>query len=297
MRPLCLVLPVLLGLASAAAADSKTGPKTGTAGLLRAVTLYASFDDEVRADTGGGALTFSTRYNHPTQKGKFVVEKGYPDRAFRIARGKGISGGALECVDVLPRRGRIFFPARGNIAFKKGGWAGSVSVWLKTDPNRLLKTEFCDPVQITQKGANDGGIWFDFNNAKPRDLRMGVFPAVAPGGKGISESDPKAPMVWLRKVAFTADKWHHVVLAWRNLDTGKKDAVATLYIDGKQIGQVKDRALAMDWDIDRAGIYVAVSYIGLLDELAVFDRELTAAEVQLLRDTPGLLARLKKGRK
>jgi hypothetical protein len=49
--------------------------------------------------------------------------------------------------------------------------------------------------------------------------------------------------------------------------------------------------------VDRAGIYVAVNYIGLLDELAVFDRELTATEVKLLHDTPGLLARLKKGRK
>jgi hypothetical protein len=104
-------------------------------------------------------------------------------------------------------------------------------------------------------------------------------------------------MVWLRKVGFKADRWHHVVLNLRNLDTGKKDALATLHVDGKPVGEVKDRALAMAWDVDKAGIYVAVNYIGLLDELAVFDRELSADEVKLLHATPGLLAKLKKRRK
>src|SRR5207237_3596931 len=123
---------------------------------------------------------------------------------------KGVHGGALEAVDVLPRNGRIYFPAKGNLAYKKGGWGGALSVWCNTDPNKLLKTKFCDPIQITQKGANDGGLWFDFNDAAPRDMRMGVFAAVPTGGKAISESDPKAPMVWVRKVGFKADKWHHV---------------------------------------------------------------------------------------
>ena len=40
-------------------------------------------------------------------------------------------------------------------------------------------------------------------------------------------------------------------------------------------------------------ILVAVNYIGLLDELALFNRPLTAAEVALLHRTPGVLAPLK----
>jgi hypothetical protein len=263
-------------------------------GLLRAVMLYASFDDKVEADVAGGERSVSTRGPHPTEKGKFTITRGYPEKAFRIAKGKGIQGGALECVDVLPSNGRIFFPARGNIAFKKGGWGGAVMMWIKTDPDKLLKTRFCDPVQITQKGAGDGGIWFDFNDKKPRDLRMGVFPAIPDGTKGMGESDPNAPMVRVPKVGFKADDWHHVVLSWRNFDTGKKDALATLWIDGKRIGQVKDRELAMRWDLDRAGIYIAVNYIGLLDEFAVFNRELGEAEVQMLHRKPGALAALKK---
>ncbi len=264
------------------------------ASLLKAVTLYASFDEAVRADVGGGELTFSTRYNDPKDRTKYNIALGYPKRAFRVAAGKGVQGGALEAVDVLPNNGRIFLPARGNLAFKKGGWGGAVSVWVKTDPNKLLKTRFCDPIQITWKGANNGGIWFDFNDAKPRDMRMGVFPAVPAGKKGISEDDPKAPMVWVKGVGFKANDWHHVVVTWRNLDTGRPDAQATLSIDGKRIGAVSGRALAMDWDVGRAGVYVAVNYIGLLDELALFNRELTAEEVGALFKKPGLLAGLKR---
>jgi lysophospholipase L1-like esterase len=264
------------------------------AALRKAATFYASFDEAVRGDFGHGGLEPGTRFNDEKEKGKFVFEKGIDGKVFRVARDKGIHGGALEATDVLPRNGRIFFPVKGNLAYKKGGWGGAVSVWCKTDPNQLLKTKFCDPIQITQKGANNGGIWFDFNDAKPRDLRHGVFPAVADAAKALSEDDPNAPMVRVPKIDWKATDWHHVVLSWKNFDTGKDDAVSALYIDGKLIGEVKGRALAMDWDVEKAGIYVAVNYIGLLDELALFGRALSAEEVGLLHAQPGLLAPLRK---
>ena len=281
-----------LGLLLAAGA---TCAAPDEAALRKAVMLYASFDEAVRADySQGGALTFQLRTSDPDQKNKWIISSGVPSKAFRIAPGKGISGGALECREVLPNNGRIFFPARLNTAYKKGGWGGAVSVWVNTDPNTQLKTGFCDPIQITQKGANNGGIWFDFNDAKPRDLRMGVFPALAEGQKAVPESDPNAPMVRVPGVGFKVGQWHHVVVTWNNFDTGRADAVAMLYIDGKLIGAVKDRDIAMGWDVDRAGVYVGVNYIGLLDELALFDRMLTAEEVALLHAKPDLLAGLKK---
>jgi hypothetical protein len=287
------LLPIMLAGSVAANAGGKDDPSL--AALRRAVTFYASFDESPKGDFGGGELTLSTRSNHETEKGKFVFEKGYNEKVFRVAPGKGVHGGALEVVDVLPRNGRIFFPAKGNLAYKAEGWGGSMSVWINTDPNQLLKTKFCDPVQITQKGANDGGIWFDFNDAKPRDLRMGVFPAVPAGAKGVSESDPDAPMVWVKRIAFKAGEWHHIVLTWDNLDTRNKDARADLYIDGKHRGTVEKIALGMQWEIDRTGVYVAVNYIGLLDEFALFNRPLTATEVATLHREPAALAPLKKG--
>jgi hypothetical protein len=272
---------------------SASGGDSSQVNLRKAVTLYASFDTEPRADRGGGVLGLATRFNDAKAKGSFMFAKDFDRKVFRIARDKGVHGGALEVSDVLPNNGRIFFPAKGNLAYQKTGWGGAFSVWINTDPNTQLKTPFCDPVQITQKGATNGGIWFDFNSAKPRrDLRMGVFPAVAAGEKPISEDDAGAPMVRVPAIDFKAGQWHHVVVSWNNFDTGKSDAQAILYIEGKQIGEVKGRPIAMDWDVERAGIYVAVNFIGLLDEFAVFGRPLSAEDVALLHREPGVLAEL-----
>src|SRR5687767_14057702 len=111
-----------------------------TDSIRQAVTLRASFDEAVKADFGRGELNVSTRFNHQTEKNQFVFEKGFDGKVFRVARNAGIVGGALEATDLLPRNGRIFFPAKDNIAYRKGGWAGSVSFWLKTDPNTMLKS-------------------------------------------------------------------------------------------------------------------------------------------------------------
>jgi hypothetical protein len=165
-------------------------------------------------------------------------------------------------------------------------------MWCKTDPDEMLITKFCDPVQITQKGANNGGLWFDFNDAKPRDLRHGAFPKIPEDKKGIGEDDPNAPMVRVPKIGWKKDDWHHVVLTWENLDTGKNNAVTSLYIDGKLIGQVKDKAIAMGWDIEKAGVYLAINYIGLIDEFALFNRALKADEVALLHKWPETLSQL-----
>jgi sulfatase modifying factor 1 len=262
--------------------------------LKKAVTLYASFDEAVKADYGGGDLIPYTGVRPEPGKPKPEPTKGADPKVFTIAKGKGIASGCLEVLDILPNNGRIFFPAKGNIAFNKSGWGGAVSVWINFDPDKMLKTKFCDPIQITQKGANNGGIWFDYNDAKPRDMRHGCFPALREGEKAISEDDPKAPMVRVPKVGFKSGDWHHIVLSWKNFDTGKADAVSQFWVDGKLMGEVKDRAIAMDWDIDKAGIFVAISYIGLLDELAIFNRPLTAEEIALLQKKPGLLQPLKK---
>ncbi len=293
---------LLLGLFLLTAAGLFPGPRAAgaaeEAALRKAVTFYASFDEAVRGDFGGGDLTVFTgvRPSSDPARAAPVPKRGCDPKVFTIAPDKGVAGGCLRVGDVLPRDGRIFFAARGNLAFKKGGWGGAVSVWVKTDPDRLLKTKFCDPVQITEKGANNGGIWIDFNDARPRGLRHGAFPAVRKGQTAIKEEDPRAPMVRVPRVGFRAGDWHHLVLSWKNFDTGRKDAISALYIDGKRVGEVKDVALAMNWDLDKAGIYVAVNYIGLLDEFAVFGRPLSSGEVQLLRDKPGLLAALKPAR-
>jgi Concanavalin A-like lectin/glucanases superfamily len=287
----------VFGVLLMVSAPSSTSPARN-ADLIKSVSFYASFDTAVEGDFGGGALTPSTRANHKTEKGAFVFAKGFPEKAFRIAAGKGIAGGALEAVDVLPDNGRIFFPARGNIAYRKGGWGGTVSMWISHDPDKQLKTRFCDPVQITQKGAGDGAIWFDFNDAQPhRNLRMGTFPAVAEGRPQIRESrEAFSPMVWIDRPGLKLGEWRHVALVWRSFDTGRNDARAALYLDGKLVGEIreKDYPISMDWDLDKTGIYVVVNYIGLIDEFALFNRALTEDEISVLRTQPAVLSSLRR---
>lgn len=282
---LAAFLGILAGIATAAEADEDA--------LKKAVTFYASFDDAVKADFGGGDVTLFTGVRPEPGKPKPPPIKGFEGKAFGVSK-KGIAGGCLEATDHLPNNGRLFFPAKGNLAYKKGGWGGAMSMWINFDPDTMLKGKFCDPVQITHKGAHNGAIWFDFNDAKPRDMRHGAFPAVKEGEKPIPEDDAKAPMVRVPKVGFKSGDWHHIVLSWKNFDTGKPDAVSQFWVDGKLIGEVKDRAIAMDWDIDQVGIFTAISYIGLLDEFALFNRPLTPDEIAVLHKKPGALQPLKK---
>jgi Concanavalin A-like lectin/glucanases superfamily len=265
-----------LGLALFALGSLSATGRADEATVRQAVTFYASFDEAVKADFGGGDLEAGTRFPHPTEKGRFVFEKGFDDAVLKVAKGKGVAGGAFEATDVVPKNGWLYFPVKGNLAFKKGGWSGSVSVWCNTDPNRLIQAKFCDPLQITEKGYDNGALWFDFNDAKPRDLRFGAFTARPDGQKAVAETDPKVPLVRAPGNAGKAGEWHHVALTFHNLDTGKPDAVTALYLDGKRIGEVKDQAIAMAWDVEKARVYLSLGYVGLLDEFALFDRALTA---------------------
>mgnify|MGYP002623735573 CR=1 FL=1 len=290
-RIFCLPLLLMAVFLSATASAAEPAQK-----LEEAVLLYASFDEKLAADFGGGELELHTRTDDPERAGQFLHRRGAPSSAFRIAEGKGVSGGSLECTDVLPQRGRIYFPAAGNIAYKPGGWGGAVSLWLNTNPDELLKSPFCDPVQITQKRAHDGAIWLDFPDTRPRDLRLGVFPALAAEEKPLNESDPAAPLVRLPAVGFRAGEWRHLAICWENFDTGKANAAARLYLDGKPAGELTGREFAMNWEIEKAGIYIAVNLIGQLDEFAVFGRPLTESEIGLLHRRPAHLNEWNRGR-
>src|SRR4051812_24902596 len=260
--------------------------------IRKSVTFYASFDETVAADFGAGSHTVGTRFDNPTESGKFVFEPGYDAKIFSIARDRGISGGALQVTDVLPLRGRLYFPAEKNLEFNPAGWGGTVSLWINTDPDTSLKTLFCDPVQITERGANDGGLWIDFPDVKPRDMRLGAFPAADSAGRTFKETDTEAPLVWMKQVGFKVGQWHHLAITWKNFDTGQKNAHAILYVDGKRVGELKEREISMRWNIAKTGIYVAVNYIGLLDEFSIFNRQLSADEITRLHAEPGLLSTL-----
>ena len=53
-------------------------------------------------------------------------------------------------------------------------WSGTVSFWMRLDPDNDLKPGYCDPIQITEKAWNDGALFVDFDKDLPRDFRLGV---------------------------------------------------------------------------------------------------------------------------
>ena len=132
---------------------------------------------------------------------------------------------------------------------------------------------------------------------------LGAFGVFFLGGFAIFSNtvvtyDPAAPTLGDAIVVLTGGDLRvqegNMVVELRAPGPTKADAVTALYIDGKLMGQVKGKAISMGWDIEKAAIYTALSYIGLIDEMALFDRALTAAEVGALQKKPGMLSALKK---
>ena len=53
-----------------------------------------------------------------------------------------------------------------------------------------------------------------------------------------------------------------------------------LYLDGEPRGDLSGRQQTFTWDLQQTLIALGLNYVGLIDEIATFDRVLTAAEVR-----------------
>jgi hypothetical protein len=102
------------------------------------------------------------------------------------------------------------------------------------------------------------------------------------------------PLITVTNPPFTSGKWTHVVFTFENFNTGKPNGEPTLFLDGKRQGTLSPREQTFTWEIDKAAIMLGLSYIGLIDELAVFDRALNPLEVAALHGLPGGIGPLLK---
>ena len=59
-----------------------------------------------------------------------------------------------------------------------------------------------------------------------------------------------------------------------------------LYLDGQLQGAIENWDLTFGWDPASALLVLGANYVGHLDDLSVFDRALTAAEVTALHHLP-----------
>ncbi|MFN0066333.1 MAG: LamG-like jellyroll fold domain-containing protein, partial [Limisphaerales bacterium] len=64
------------------------------------------------------------------------------------------------------------------------------------------------------------------------------------------------------------------------------DGWGRLYLDGQDVGAFENWALPFDWQAGKSALTLGYSYTGWLDDVAVFNRALTAAEVRALHALP-----------
>jgi hypothetical protein len=248
--------------------------------LRKALTFHASFDGSVDAVHAAGNPRL---YTAPSLARRQEAKPGLPDTGeTRLAAGEGKFGDALRFT--VRRKPPVYFEGARNLAYDTSNWSGTVSFWLSVDPAAELDPGFCDPVQITPRAWNDAAFFVEFEK-RPDSIpfRLGVyadFKVWNPSNRKFEEIPAsERPLVTVEKPPFGRGKWTHVVFTFERFNTGQPDGRARLYLDGSPAGDLSPRMQTFTWD-ERTAVALGLSYVGLLDELSLFNRALTPAEVQ-----------------
>ena len=270
-----LVLAAFLPAATAADASLKS-----------ALTFYASYDKGLDADLAKGDKQLYTLVNKQPKAGNHTENKS------RLAKGKGLTGDAL----LFTKRNAkwLFYDGAKNFKFEKKNWSGTVSFWLKVDPINELDPGYVDPIQITPFTWNNASFFVDFNkDGNPRSFRLGAFadkPVWNPENKDVPE--PQRPLVPAKSNPFSKEKWTHVAFTWERFNTGKKDGVSSLYLNGKKEGSITGWNQQFSWSGKPHRILIGLNYMGLFDDLSCFNRALSDNEIAKLYASPDHLKKL-----
>lgn len=245
--------------------------------LKSALTFYASYDSSVNADF---ALGNDQMYSVMNRKALDSSVVGLKKDSVSLIRTKGKIGGALLFKDKT--RGYIYYKSKNNISYNTKNWSGAISFWLQLDPNEDLKPGFCDPIQITDVSYNDASIWVDFTKTSPRAFRLGVIEdrdAWNPNPKGPDNENPDFinMLVPVENPPFSRANWTHIFINFSGLNS--ENGKAELYLNGKKQGQRNNISHPFSWELKNSNIYLGLSYIGLFDELSIYNRKLTEDEI------------------
>ena len=247
--------------------------------LRKALAFHASFDGQADADFARGDKRIYTA----SDMKRTDARAGLHRADVEIAKGKGKFGDALRFGK--NDKAVVFFQAEKNLGYRAKDWNGTVSFWLSLDPDKDLKPGYCDPIQITDKQWNDAAFFVDFTkDDKPRHFRLGLYSdSKVWNPKGLKFDEiPVADRPFSEEVTrppFGRDRWTHVLFTFSALNTGKADGAGKLYLDGKPVARIHGRTLTFTWEPSRAAMMLGLNYIGLFDDLSVFDRALTEGEV------------------
>ena len=247
------------------------------AGLGGALTFHASFDNGPDADFGLGDRRIYTAESYKNRDG---AKPGVHNPTVSILAGKGRHGAALEFKG--KNTAAIYYEAAKNVDYRASDWSATVSFWLSLDPDQDL-AGYADPIQITDKEYNNAAVWVDFTNTIPRPFRLGVFPDFGAWNpeKVTGQTNPafQRHLVAVPTPPFGRGKWTHVAFTLSGLNA-QQPGTARLYLDGKPQGTTGPIPEMFTLDPSKTTIRLGVNYSGLFDDLSIFNRALSDAEIE-----------------
>ena len=274
---------------------SNTTTGLGITPLREALTFHASFDGQNDATFALGDPHF---YTAPSwdDRAKALPRLPMAATAWR-AEGGGRFGDGLTFDNYAETI--FFFKADKNIAYRETDWSGTVSFWLRLNPDADLKPgEWCDPIQITPRSWDDASLFVDFTREGSRQFRFAAFADTEvwnPSGENWWEMpDGAMPMISIDQPPFSRDQWTHVVMTFAHFNTNAKDGVVAGYLNGQRVGTLTGRQQTLTWDPAQALIRMGMQYVGDFDDLAFFNRALTDEEVKALYELDGGVANLSR---
>lgn len=234
--------------------------------------LYASFDKGTDADRSrsDGKATFNPSVvRHDPAAGRY--------------------GGALlfSAADHGWDEDEFTFRASGNFPYSAEPFSGTVSLWLSGDPDHDLSPEFpVDPFHISRKAA-DGSFYLDLTRpnddryGSPRKLRFGIY-----SDSPANDRFTGGQLLVVGELNWKRGEWHHVVATWHNANSGEKNGMAEIYIDGVRRAWMEGYEHRVTWDIDALTIGLGQRYAGVIDELLILDAALNVSQVEQLYGFP-----------
>jgi len=248
-----------------------------TAALKQALTFHASFDQGFDADFSRGekgALSRTKQGTVPLAANEEL--KLVPDGRF---------GGGLHFTKKGSTQPR--FKGAGVLGYNDKSWSASVSVWLRLDPDKDLEPGYCDPVQIVGDDTKKGFIFLEWSKDEtPREFRYAIRPKIElwnPNGLDWAKmTDAQRPAVNLKRAPFSREAWTHAVFTLENVNDTSKKPLGKLYLNGALMGKIENWNLLFGWNPEAVQLVLGAAYVGQLDDLAVFNRALTDAEVKVL---------------
>lgn len=259
--------------------------------LKSSLAFHASFDQGMNADFSKGDKACVIK------KGKELVPC-VPNEDVKLVAGAGKFGGCLH----FPKKGatRPQFSGVNMLGYNDKSWSATVSVWLKLTPDEDLEPGYCDPVQIVGDDGKKGFIFLEWSKDEtPRFFRYAIRPLFEIWNPtNVQWADipfEKRPMVQVAKAPFSREAWTHAVFTLSNVNSKDKSAKpsGSLYLNGKLQGRIENWDLTFAWDPAHVALVLGAAYVGHLDDLAVFDRALSDAEVGQLYQLEGGVASLR----